>query len=90
MFLSIHTRVKIQDIFRRISINQEITFQERILFENHPKKSSSIFVWLTRTIGLKSHCEQNQQRINEIIQSLALDGLDYENHFDSKNENTDT
>ena len=34
---------KIQDIFRRISINQEITFQERIFVENNAKNCSSIF-----------------------------------------------
>ena len=34
---------KIQDILRRISINQEITFQERIFVENNAKNCSSIF-----------------------------------------------
>ena len=41
-FLSSDKR-KIQDILRRISINQEIIFQERIFVENNAKNCSSIF-----------------------------------------------
>ena len=90
MFLSIQNREKIQDIIRRISINQEITFQERIFVENHAKNSSSILAWLKRAISLRRHDEQNQESINGIIQSLALDGLNYEDHFDSKNDDIET
>ena len=80
MFLSIHTRENIQDIIKRISINQEITFQERIFVENHTKNSSSILAWLKRSIIQRRHGERNQENICGIIQSLALDGLEPENH----------
>ena len=37
MFLSIHTREKVQDIVKRISIYQKITFQERIFVKPYQK-----------------------------------------------------
>ena len=32
------------------------------------------------------HGKQNQESINGLIQSLGLDGLDSESHFDPKND----
>ena len=86
MFLSIQTRKKIQDIIRRISINEEVTLQERIFVENHAKNSSSIWSWLKKAISLRRHGNQNQESINGLIQSLALDGLELENQFNPKND----
>ena len=86
MFLSIHTREKIQDIIRRISTNEEITLKERIFVENHAKNSSSISAWLKRAISLRRHGDQNKKNLNGLIQSLALDGLELENQFNSKND----
>ena len=86
MFLSIHTREKIQDIIRRISTNEEITLKERIFVENHAKNSSSISAWLKRAISLRRHGDQNKKNLNGLIQSLALDGLELENQFNPKND----
>ena len=86
MFLSIQTREKIQDIIRRISINEEVTLQERIFVENHAKNNSSIWTCLKRAISLGRHGIQNQGSINGLIQSLALDGLELENQFNPKND----
>jgi len=86
MFLSIQTREKIQEIIKRISINEKVTLQERIFVENHAKSSSSIFTWLKRANSLRRHGEQNQESINGLIQSLGLDGLDSENQFNPKND----
>jgi len=57
MLLIIHTREKIQDIIKRISINQEIAFQERIFVENQVKINSSILAWLKRAISQSRHGE---------------------------------
>ena len=42
MIVSIQAREKIQDIIRRISINEELNLKERIFAKNHAKNSSSI------------------------------------------------
>ena len=86
MLLSFKTREKIQEIIRRISINEKVTLQERIFVESHAKNSSSIFRWLKQANSLKRHGEQNQESINGLIQALGLDGLDQENQFNPKND----
>ena len=86
MLLNIKTREKIQEIIRRISINEEVTLKERIFVESHAKNSSSIFRWLKQANSLKRHGEQNQESINGLIQALGLDGLDQENQFNPKND----
>tara|TARA_Y100001978_G_scaffold66650_1_gene59823 strand:- start:129 stop:437 length:309 start_codon:yes stop_codon:yes gene_type:complete len=86
MFLSTQTREKIQDIIKRISINEEITLQERIFVKNHAKNSSSISACLKMANSIRRHGDQNQKSINGLIQSLALDGLELENEFNPKND----
>ena len=86
MFLSLQTREKIQEIIRRISLNEEVSLEERIFVENHAKNSSSIWTWLKRASSLRRHGEQNPESINGLIQSLGLDGLESENQFNPKIE----
>ena len=86
MFLSVQTREKIQDIIWRISINEKVTLKERIFVENHAKNSSSIWTRLKKASSLRRHGGQNKDSINGLIQSLALDGLELENHFNPKND----
>tara|TARA_Y100001933_G_C18767167_1_gene466571 strand:+ start:315 stop:623 length:309 start_codon:yes stop_codon:yes gene_type:complete len=86
MFLSNQTRIKIQEIIKRISLNEEVTLQERIFVEKHAKNSSSVWTWIKRANSLRRHGKQNPESINGLIQSLGLDGLEKENHFDPKND----
>ena len=86
MFLSNQTRIKIQEIIKRISLNEEVTLQERIFVEKHAKHSSSVWTWIKRANSLRRHGKQNPESINGLIQSLGLDGLEKENHFDPKND----
>ena len=86
MFLNIQTREKIQDIIRRITMNEEITLEERIFVENHAKNSSSIWAWLKMAISLRRHGDLNQEGIKGLIQSLSLDGLEIENDFNPNND----
>ena len=84
MFLSNETRLKIQSIIRRISSDEEISLEERILVEKHANHSSTIWTWLKRANNIRRYGTQNQKSINGLMQSLGLNGLDQENHFDPK------
>ena len=86
MFLSFQTIFRIQEIIERISINEEITLRERIFVEKHAKNNSSIYASLKKANSLRRHGKQNPETINGLIQSLGLDGLDSENHFNPKND----
>ena len=86
MFLNFKTKEKIKAILKRISLNEEVSIQERIFVENHAKNSSSIWTLLKRASSLRRHGEQNKGSINGLIQSLALDGLESENQFNPAND----
>ena len=47
---------------------------------------STIWTWLRKANSLRRYGKQNQESINGLIQSLGLDGLDSESHFDPKND----
>ena len=86
MFLSNETRLKIQSIIRRISSDKEISLEERILVEKHANHSSTIWTWLKKANSIRRYGAQNQKSINGLMQSLGLNGLDQENHFDPKRD----
>ena len=88
MFLSNQIRLQIQEIIQRISLDKEVSLTERIFVEKHAKHSSTIWTWLKKANSLRRHGEQGQESINGLIQSLGLDGLESENHFDPKNDDT--
>ena len=81
MLLSNQKRLKIKEIVRRISLDKEVSLKERIYVEKYAKHSSIIYLWLKKANSIRRHGKQSEGSINEIIQSLGIDGLDRENHF---------
>ena len=86
MFLSNQTRLKIQEIIKRISLDKEVSLSERLFVEKHAKHCSTVWTWIRKANSLRRHGRQDQESINGFIQSLGLDGLERENHFDPKND----
>ena len=86
MFLTNKTRLKIQDIVKRISQDKSVSLEERIYIEKLAKHNSTIWTWLKKANSLRRYGKQNSDGINGLIQSLGLDGLESENHFDPKND----
>ena len=86
MFLSNQKRLKIQEIIKGISLDKEVSLNERIFVEKHATQNSTIWTWLKKANSLRRYGKQDQESINGLIQSLGLDGLDSENHFDPEND----
>ena len=86
MILSNQKRLQIQEIIQRISLDKKVSLSERILVEKHAKHSSTIWTWLKKANSLRRYGRQSQESINGLIQSLGLDGLESENHFDPNND----
>ena len=86
MFLTNKTRLKIQDIVKRISQDKPVSLDERIYIEKLSKHNSTIWTWLKKANSLRRYGKQHSEGINGLIQNLALDGLEAENHFDPKND----
>ena len=81
MFLSNQLRLKIQEIISRISKDEKVSLKERIFVEKHAKRNSSVWSWLKKANSLRRHGNQHKESINELLQSLSIDGLERENHF---------
>ena len=86
MFLTNKTRLKIQDIVRRIADDKNVSLNERIYVEKLAKHNSTIWTWLKKANSLRRNAKQNSDGINGLIQNLVLDGLEAENHFDPKSD----
>ena len=86
MLLSNQKRLKIQAIIRRISLDKEVSLKERIFVEKYAKHSSLISLWLKKANSIRRHGVQEQGSINDLLQTLGIDGLDEENHFNSKKD----
>ena len=86
MFLSNQKRLKIQEIIRRISLDKKISLKERIYVEKYAKHSSLISLWLNKANSIRRHGLQSKGSINCLLQSLGIDGLDPENHFNPNKE----
>ena len=90
MLLNNQKRLKIQEIIRRISLDKEVTLKERIFVEKYAKHSSLISLWLKKANSIRRHGVQNESSINGLLQSLGIDSLDRENHFNpSKDDISD-
>ena len=81
MFLSNQKRLKIKEIIRRITLDKEVSLNERIYVEKYAKHSSTISLWLQKASSVRRHGLQSEVGINGLLQSLGIDGLDGENHF---------
>jgi len=86
MFLTNKTRLKIQDIVKRISQDKPVSLQERIYIEKLSKHNSTIWTWIKKANSLRRDGKQKSDGINGLIQNLGLDGLETEIHFDPKND----
>ena len=81
MLLSNQKRLKIKEIVKKISLDEEVSLKDRILVEKYAKHSSLISLWLKKANSIRRHGIQSKDSINGLIQSLGIDGLDVDNHF---------
>ena len=86
MVLNNQKRTKIQGIIKKISLNQAVTLEERIYVEKFAQNNSTVSLWLKKANNLRRHGIQSEDGINRILQSLGIDGLDKESHFNPNNE----
>ena len=81
MLLSNQKRLKIQGIIKRISLDQEISLEERIYIEKYAQHNSTISVWLKKANSFRRHGTLNEDQINSLLQSLGIDGLDNDGYY---------
>ena len=86
MFLSNQKRLKIQGIIKRIAQDKNISLEERIYVEKFAKHNSTISLWLKKAKSFRRDGIKNDGGIDYLLQSLGIDGLNKENHFNSNED----
>ena len=81
MLLSNQKRLKIKGIIKRIVQDKSITLEERIYIEKFAHHNSTISLWLKKANSFRRNGVKNNGGIDTLLQSLGIDGLDKENHF---------
>ena len=81
MILSNQKRIKIQGIIKRIALDKSISLKERIYVEKFAQHNSTISFWLKKANSLRRYGPQSKDGIDSLLQTLGIDGLDKENHF---------
>ena len=86
MLLSNKKRLKIHGIIKRIAQDKSISLEERIYVEKFAKHNSTISLWLKKANSFRRNGLKNDVGIDTLLQSLGIDGLDKENHFNPKED----
>ena len=81
MLLSNQKRQKIQGIVKRIAQDKSISLEERIYVEKFAQHNSTISLWLKKANSFRRHGEKNDGSVDNLLQSLGIDGFDKETHF---------
>ena len=81
MLLSNQKRLKIKEIVRKISLDKEVSLKERIYVEKYAKHCSTISLWLKKANSSRRHGAQSEGSLDGLMQSLGIDGLDGDKHF---------
>ena len=79
--LTTTTRLKLQDILTRLSKNEEVSLDERILVQKYADRNSTVWHWLrkARSIQVKGNLEQSS--MGGFMQQMNLPGQTNEDHF---------
>ena len=81
MLLSNQKRIKIQRIIKRIALDKSITLEERIYVEKFAHHNSTISLWLKKANSFRRDGINNNDGIDNLLQSLGINGLNKEDHF---------
>ena len=81
MLINNQKRLKIKGIIKRISLDQKISFEERVYVEKYAQHNSTISFWLKKANNIRRYGTRGEDGVDSLLQSLGLDGLDKENHF---------
>ena len=86
MLLSNQKRLKIQGIIKRIAQDKAISLEDRIYVEKFAQHNSTIYLWLKKANSFRRNGVKNDKGVDNLLQSLGIDGLEKENHFNSNED----
>ena len=79
--LSTKTRLKLQDILTRLSKNELVSLDERILVQKYADRNSTVWHWLRKARSIQAKGHLDQQTVGGFMQQMNLPGQASEDHF---------
>ena len=84
--LSTKTRLVLQDILTRLSKNEHVSLEERILVQKHADRNSTVWHWLRKARSIQSKGHLGQESVNGFMQQMNLPGQTSEDHFNGSHD----
>jgi len=84
--LSTTTRLKLQDILTRLSRNELVSLEERILIQKYADRNSTVWQWLRKARSIQARGHLDQQSVGGFMQQMNLPGQTSEDHFNGSQD----
>ena len=80
------TRLKLQDILTRLSKNEVVSLDERILVQKYADRNSTVWHWLRKARSIQAQGHLDQQSVGGFMQQMNLPGQSTEDHFNGSQD----
>ena len=84
--LTTKTRLKLQDILTRLSKNEEVSLDERILVQKYADRNSTVWHWLRKARSIQAKGNLEQSSMGGFMQQMNLPGQTNEDHFNGSQD----
>ena len=84
--LTTKTRLKLQDILTRLSKNEVVSLDERILVQKYADRNSTVWHWLRKARSIQANGNQEQSSMGGFMQQMNLPGQTSEDHFNGSQD----
>jgi len=86
LMLSTKTRLILQDILTRLSRNEAVSLEERILLKKHADRNSTVWHWLRKARSIQAKGHLGQESVTGFMQNMNLPGQLSEDHFNGSQD----
>lgn len=84
--LTAKTRLKLQDILTRLSKNEVVSLEERILVQKYADRNSTVWHWLRKARSIQAKGNLEQSSMGGFMQQMNLPGQTSEDHFNGSQD----
>ena len=84
--LSTSTRLRLQEILTRLSKNEPVSLDERILVQKYADRNSTVWHWLRKARSIQAKGHLDQQSVSGFMQQMNLPGQTTEDHFNGSRD----
>ena len=86
LMLSAKTRLILQEILTRLSNNEPVTLEERILLKKHADRNSTVWHWLRKARSIQAKGHLSQESVTGFMQNMNLPGQLHEDHYNGSQD----